>query len=175
MPMEHCNPRGRYQNYFLTVPDRGFSKEDLVSFIDSWRSDYTYLEVCREPYGQPNKEWSHHYHAGLCFHRKVGFLKFVKACNKSKLFSGMDFRQPLVAKHKSAKEIFHQYFTDPSKYKALDEHPMLVRDTPPEPPGGPCFRKMMRQWRQSPKPGSDAFQAWNTWMTWCVTHGIPYM
>ena len=131
--MAHCNPTGRYQNYFLTVPDRGFSKEALVSFIDSWRSDYAYLEVCREPYSTPKAGFTHHYHAGLCFHNKVGFLKFVKASNKSKHFTGMDFRQPLVAKNASAREIFHKYFTNPSKYKALDEHPMLVRDAPPEP------------------------------------------
>lgn len=157
MPMADCNPTGRYQNFFLTVPDRGFSKEALVSFIDSWRSDYTFLEVCREPYSNPSKEWTHHYHAGLCFQKKVGFLKFVKACNKSKLFSGMDFRQPLVAKNKSAKEIFHKYFTDPSKYKALDEHPMLVRDTPPEP--YPTFYGTTH----CPPDKIQEFIRWNTW------------
>lgn len=132
--MPHCHPKNPYQNLFLTVPDRGFSKQDLLDLINAWRSDYTYCEVVREPYKTPKAGFSHHYHVGLCFMNRVRIQKLITACNRLKQFRGMDFRTPLVARGKSAVSIFSQYFRDPSKYKDLDEHPTLVRNRGPRPP-----------------------------------------
>ena len=133
MPMAKMNPTGLYQNFFLTVPDRGFTKDDLVRWVDTWRSDYHFMEVVREPYAKPEAGYTHHYHVGMVFPKRVKFLKFLKASHKSKWFAGMDFRIPLVKKGMDARHIFTKYFKDPSKYKALDEHPLLVRDVPPFP------------------------------------------
>jgi len=146
MPMPKCNKKSPYQNLFLTVPDRGFSKEDLLRFIKAWRKDMSFVAVTREPYAKPQAGWTHHYHVGLCFRQRVCIGKLWKAANKSKLFSGLDFRTPLVAKGKSANWIFEKYFTNPSKYKSLDEHPMLVRDIPPCPPK-PQVTVSARQWQ----------------------------
>ena len=134
MPMSKCSPAGKYQNLFMTVPDRGFSKEDLIRFLRSWRDDDRFLAVAREPYANPKAGFTHHYHVGMCFAKPVRIGKLVKAANKSKHFLGMDMRSPLVAKGKSAPDLFMKYFKDPSKYKALDEHPMLVRNRGPPPP-----------------------------------------
>ena len=100
--MPHCHPKNAYQNLFLTVPDRGFSKLELMKFINAWRSDYHYCEIVREPYANPKAGFAFHYHVGLCFEHRVRIGKVMKACNKLKHFSGMDFRTPLVARGKSA-------------------------------------------------------------------------
>lgn len=134
MPMPDCYRHRSYQNLFLTVPDRGFSKDDLLRFLRAWRKDYKYIGIAREPYSKPKAGWTHHYHVGICFHSQVRIGRLWDAANKSKLFTGMAFHQPLVAKGKTAEWIFDNYFTNPSKYKALDQHPMLVRDIPPCPP-----------------------------------------
>ena len=149
MGLPECNVKNAYRNFFLTVPDRGFSKETLLQFVNSWRTDYDYCEIVREPYATPKAGWTHHYHVGLCFSNKVKYGRFQNACNKSKLFSGMDFRWPLVARGKSADAIFSKYFRDPSKYKSLDECPMLVRcrgPKPPRPVPPPDLREPRRQW-----------------------------
>lgn len=152
--MQHCIPSGKYQNLFLTVPDRGFDKEQLVDWINAWRKDYIFLEIAREPYSKPGPgfthpqrrtEFTHHFHAGLVFQDRVRIGKFVKACNKSKLFLGMDFRIPLVKKGASAVDIFRKYFHNPSKYKALDEEPLLVRNRGPAPCRAPSGITR-RQW-----------------------------
>lgn len=134
MPMPHCSQYNPYQNLFLTVPDRGFSKQELLQFINAWRDDYDFCEIAREPYAKPEAGWSHHYHVGLCFSKRVGIGRLWTACNKLKHFRGMDFRTPLVARGKSAHHIFGKYFKDPSKYKSLDEEPLLVRCRGPAPP-----------------------------------------
>ncbi len=67
MPMPHCSQYNPYQNLFLTVPDRGFSKQELLKFIKAWRDDYDFCEIAREPYAKPEAGWTHHYHVGLCF------------------------------------------------------------------------------------------------------------
>ena len=131
--MPHCHPKNAYQNLFLTVPDRGFSKLELENLINAWRSDYLYCEIVREPYANPKAGYTHHYHVGLCFAKRVRIQKLITACNKLKQFRGMDFRTPLVARGKSAQTVFEKYFHDPSKYKALDEEPTLVRCRGPEP------------------------------------------
>lgn len=162
MGMSKCTS-SRYRNFFLTVPDRGFTKDELVAFIKLWvekaTSRCTFFEVVREPYKNPEKGFTHHYHAGLCFENKVGFLKFRKACNDSKLYTGMDFRSPLVAKGKSARKIFDLYFRFPSKYKRLDEHPMLVIDRPEEPQ--PTFYHTST----CPPDQIAEFMRWRTWHT----------
>ena len=162
--MPKCKSTGLYQNLFLTVPDRGFSHVDLRRFINTWRQDYKYIGIVREPYAKPEAGWTHHYHVGLCFKQRVRIGKLWKAANNSKLFSGLDFRTPLVAKGKTAEWIFDNYFENPSKYKALDQHPMLVRDIPPCPPkpGG------MQMTRVDPRlsggrkyvPTAEQRQAW---------------
>lgn len=130
MPMVQCNPKGIYQNLFLTVPQRcGTTKELLIRWIRAWRSDMTYMEVALEPYAKPTAGNTHHFHVGLCFSQRVRIGKFVKACNKADAFKGMNFCVPLVKKGATAGHIFTKYFANPSKYKALDEHPTLV----------PCF------------------------------------
>ena len=134
MPMPHCHPKNSYQNLFLTVPDRGFSKQELLQFINAWRSDYDFCEIVREPYANPTAGNTHHYHVGLCFGNRVRIGKVMKACNKLKQFRGMDFRTPLVARGKSAHQIFDKYFKDPTKYKSLDEEPLLVRCRGLKPP-----------------------------------------
>ena len=133
MPMAKMNPTGLYRNFFLTVPDRGVTKDDIVRWVNAWRSDYLYMRVVREPYAKPEAGYTHHYHIGMVFPKRVKFHKFLKACHKSKHYAGMDFRIPLVKKGMSARLIFEKYFKNPSKYKALDEHPLLVRDVPPLP------------------------------------------
>ncbi len=132
--MPHCHPKNAYQNLFLTVPDRGFSKQELLQFINAWRSDYSFCEIVREPYANPKAGFTHHYHVGLCFPHRVRIGKVMKACNKLKHFTGMDFRTPLVAQGKSAQLIFSKYFKDPSKFKSLDEEPLLVRCRGARPP-----------------------------------------
>lgn len=128
-----------YQNLFMTVPDRtGLPHEEakkaLRNFLHKWRSDYNFLELAREPFKKPTKEgWTHHIHVGMCFDTRVRILGLAKAANSSKHFSGLDLRQPLVARGKSANVIFTKYFHDPSKYKSLDEFPMLVRNRGPRP------------------------------------------
>jgi len=126
-------PTFSYSNFFLTVPDRGFTKDDLVRWVNAWRSDYLFMEVVREPYAKPEAGYTHHYHVGMVFSKRVKFLKFLTASHKHKWFAGMDFRIPLVKKGMDARSIFTKYFKEPSKYKALDEHPLLVRDVPPLP------------------------------------------
>jgi len=134
--MVQCNPSGIYSNLFLTVPQRcGTTKETLIRWIRAWRSDMTFFEVVLEPYAKPKAGNTHHFHVGLCFTKivrgkrephRVRILKFVTACHKSELFTGMNFCIPLVRKGASADQIFTKYFANPSKYKALDEHPTLV-------------------------------------------------
>jgi len=71
MPMQKCSPSGIYQNLFMTVPDRGFSHQDLQAFLHAWRSDYNFLEIVREPYAAPEAGYEYHYHVGMCFDRRV--------------------------------------------------------------------------------------------------------
>jgi len=125
--MIQCNPKGIYQNLFLTVPQRcGATKEILIRWIRAWRKDMTFMQVVLEPYAEPKAGYTHHFHVGLCFPQRVRIGKFVKACNKSDLFKGMNFSVPRVKKGATCQQIYTKYFTNPSKYKALDEHPTLV-------------------------------------------------
>lgn len=125
--MVQCNPSGIYQNLFLTVPQRcGTTKEILIRWIRAWRQDMTFMEVVLEPYAKPKAGYTHHFHVGLCFPQRVRIGKLIKACNKSEPFKGMNFSVPIVKKGATCQHIFTKYFTNPSKYKALDENPTLV-------------------------------------------------
>lgn len=163
MPMQKCSPSGKYANLFMTVPDRGFSKEDLKRFILAWHSTPSYLAIVREPYASPKAGFTHHYHVGFCADARVRIAKLVKASNKSKLFRGMDFRIPLVKRGGQARQIFDKYFRNPTKFKSLDEHPLLVMNRGPR----PVFRgdwedfalQYIRYKMPPPAPGSRADKA----------------
>lgn len=170
--MEECKSP-KYQNFFLTVPDRGTTKEEFEQFIRQFfinkvrkQASVEFLAIVREPFSNPEKGWTHHFHAGLCFSTRVGYKRFWNTCNYhptfKKLYSGCDFRWPIVAKGKSAKHVFTKYFSNPSKYKRLDEYPNLVIDRPPMPPGGGRWQRLMMygQGPRMPDMGCTDPQVW---------------
>lgn len=125
----------------LTVPDRLgngeiSSEEDTrrKTLLTRWCGQYlngqTQFRCVREKYNNPQAGFTHHYHVGITWPKPTKWAKLWAAKNSHDDYRGIDFRAAMVKKGTSADQIFDQYFANPSKYKAIDEHGALVYEQP---------------------------------------------